>query len=147
MLADSVKELIMNRFLVVAYTILCVLGTTVYPPLPEPLSRKFVIMLFCLALLSGFVEAAATVYTGKRRWIWAWLPVVAGVVGYFEVMVAIEVISSVGPPDPDGPYALVVFPFMAVGFAVPFALLVHGWATCLLWLGRARVWPKHSISC
>lgn len=134
----------MNRLLIVAYVILFVLGTTVFPPLPEPLGRKFIMMLMCLALLSGFIEAVATAYTGKRRWVWAWLPVVAGVVAFFEIGVVIENLAY-DLLDRDVLYALIVFPFMALTGAIPFALLVHGWATCLLWLGRSSVWPERSM--
>jgi hypothetical protein len=122
----------MDRRLVLAYTILFVLGVAVFPFAPHfwpPIDALLV--LVALALLAGLVEALAIGRTGRRRWLWAWLPPVAGMIAY--------VLSDLQPQAPDFGLALSV---TIAGFAIGiplFALLVHFTAACMVWVRRARV--------
>ena len=130
----------MHRLLVIAYAVLFALGVALFPLTlrTTPLS-DIILMLVCLGLLAGFVEAIAVAYTGKRRWIWAWLPPIVGLLISLMILVVPEY------QDPDFFLAVTtILPNLFLAGTILFALLVHGLATGVLWLVRLRIWIKHS---
>lgn len=79
-----------------------------------------------LAVGAGLVEAAAARRTGRRHWIGAWLPAVAGMLSLagFEI--------ATGPQGPDSGLALSIVMAAAVVVVPVFALVVLGVAAVAL---------------
>lgn len=71
-----------------------------------------------LAVVAGLVEAAAVRRTGRRHWVGAWLPAVAGMLALagFEI--------ATGPQGPDAGLALSIVVAAAVVIVPVFALVV-----------------------